>query len=65
MFRIRQSGSQSERSKVVVSYDDCGVDGDADFVDGDDGTDYVDDGDFSRQSWRLSTMVTFEAKKDE
>ena len=36
LFRIRQSGSQSERPKVVVSYDDCGVGGDADYVDGDD-----------------------------
>ena len=36
LFRIRQSGSESERPKVVVSYDDCGVGGDADYVDGDD-----------------------------
>ena len=46
LFRIRQSGSQSERPKIVVIYDDCGVGGEADYIDGDDNTNYVDDGDY-------------------
>ena len=31
---------------MVVIYDDCGVGDDAYYVDGDDGADYVDDGDY-------------------
>ena len=45
LFRVRQNGSQSERPKVVVSSDDCDVGANAAYVDGDDNTDYVDDGD--------------------